>query len=300
MTRSRFPLFKAVRYRLEAWIIRILLKIFGLLPLETASRLGKLLGQTIGPYHKASRIAQQNMRMIFPHYSEEKRQQIVRDMWGNLGRIGMEYTKIKTFLKPEERGRIRIQGQEILEKLRQDHQPAIFFGAHLGHWQMITLAARLEGVEIMQISRAANNPWFNQVMQDVQADTTGGVITKGHRGGREMIAALQKGKRILAFVDQKMNDGISVPFLGYPAMTASGVARLAQKFQCPFIPVRVERLDGPSFQVTFYEPLSLEGTEGDVMKRVNDLLSEWIVARPEQWFWVHNRWPSADTKGNTP
>jgi Kdo2-lipid IVA lauroyltransferase/acyltransferase len=28
------------------------------------------------------------------------------------------------------------------------------------------------------------------------------------------------------------------------------------------------------------------------MNRVNALLEGWIRARPEQWLWVHSRWPA--------
>lgn len=296
MTASRFSFSKHLRYRLEGWIGKTLLMMCRLLPLQTASSFGKCLGQLLGPYHKASQVAANNLLRIFPSYSDKQRAQILRDMWGNLARIPMEYAHIKAFLKPQEQWRIQIQGMDVLEKVREDNKPAILFSAHLGNWQMITLAGRLHGLDLIQLYRPANNPWADKVMRDFQLEITDGVITKGPQGARAMIAALQKGKHVLILADQKMNDGISVPFLGHQAMTAPAVARLAQKFQCPLVPVRVERLVGASFQVTFCQPLSLEGSEYDIMKRVNDLLGEWVSARPEQWFWVHNRWPTINKR----
>ena len=29
-----------------------------------------------------------------------------------------------------------------------------------------------------------------------------------------------------------------------------------------------------------------------MMAEVNRDLGEWIKARPEQWLWIHNRWPN--------
>ncbi|MDP6174798.1 MAG: lysophospholipid acyltransferase family protein [Rhodospirillales bacterium] len=98
-------------------------------------------------------------------------------------------------------------------------------------------------------------------------------------------------------VDQKMNDGISVPLLGLDAMTAPALAQFAVKFNCPVVPTRVERLGGARFRLTFYPPIEAPVTgdkQADIrafMIQVNDLLSQWIRERPEQWLWVHNRWP---------
>ena len=109
---------------------------------------------------------------------------------------------------------------------------------------------------------------------------------------------MKRGEHMAMLVDQKMNDGILVPFLGVPAMTASAIAELAFRFDCPVLPARVERLKGAHFRVTFEPPLE-KPASGDrkkdaelLMTAVNDRLSAWIRARPEQWLWVHNRWPA--------
>jgi lipid A biosynthesis acyltransferase len=57
--------------------------------------------------------------------------------------------------------------------------------------------------------------------------------------------------------DQKMNDGIPVPFFGRPAMTAPALAVLALRFDCDVLPARVERLAGARFRLTIFPPLPL-------------------------------------------
>ena len=96
--------------------------------------------------------------------------------------------------------------------------------------------------------------------------------------------------------DQKMNDGIPVPFFGRPAMTAPALAVLALRFDCVVLPARVERLGGAHFRLTVFPALPLPRS-GDshadaatLMARVNAILETWIRERPEQWFWVHRRW----------
>ena len=68
-------------------------------------------------------------------------------------------------------------------------------------------------------------------------------------------------------------------------------------FDCPVVPARVERLEGTRFRLTIYPPLGIEKSgerERDVlalMTRVNAIIEGWIRERPEQWLWLHRRWP---------
>ena len=102
--------------------------------------------------------------------------------------------------------------------------------------------------------------------------------------------------------DQKMNDGVAVPFFGHPAMTAPALATLTLRFDCDVLPARVERLRGAHFRLTVFPPLALPRS-GDpqvdataVMAQVT--LERWVRDRPEQWFWVHRRWPLAPPNGH--
>jgi len=98
-------------------------------------------------------------------------------------------------------------------------------------------------------------------------------------------------------VDQKLNDGIPVPFFGREAMTAPALALLALHFDCAVLPARVERLQGAHFRLTIHPPLPLlrgvarAADAAALMAAVNRTLETWIRERPEQWFWLHRRWP---------
>ena len=60
---------------------------------------------------------------------------------------------------------------------------------------------------------------------------------------------------------------------------------------------RIEMVGGARFRVTITPPEFVPDTgdrEADVlayMTRINALLESWIRERPEQWLWLHNRWP---------
>jgi KDO2-lipid IV(A) lauroyltransferase len=114
---------------------------------------------------------------------------------------------------------------------------------------------------------------------------------------RRSMEALKEGRHLALLVDQKMNDGIPVPFFGRDAMTAPAVAQLAMRYNAAIVPARVERLAGAHFRLTVF-PEVVQPRSGNrqadtraIMASVNAVLESWIRARPEQWFWLHRRWP---------
>ena len=96
-------------------------------------------------------------------------------------------------------------------------------------------------------------------------------------------------------VDQKMNDGIPVPFFGREAMTAPAIAQFAIRLGAVLVPVRTERLNGARFRITVYPPLEIPATgdraadEHALMIRINAIVEDWVRDRPEQWLWLHRR-----------
>jgi KDO2-lipid IV(A) lauroyltransferase len=97
--------------------------------------------------------------------------------------------------------------------------------------------------------------------------------------------------------DQKLNDGISVPLLGHDAMTAPAAARLALKDDLPLIPLQIVRHPGVRFTITIHPPLDVPRT-GDratdieaLTAAMNETLGRFILERPDQWLWLHRRWP---------
>ena len=133
--------------------------------------------------------------------------------------------------------------------------------------------------------------------QHGRAAVEGALIPKGPTGARKLLKSLKAGKHLAMLVDQKMNDGIPVPFFGRDVMTAPALAELALRYDCPVVPARVVRLKGARFLLKVFPPLELIKTgnhQADVvanMAQVNALIEQWVRETPEQWLWLHNRWP---------
>ena len=155
---------------------------------------------------------------------------------------------------------------------------------------------RGRGYQVTQIYRAPNNPLIHRLLSRFRGDR-GGYISKGVTAARRAYAALYRGEHLTMLADQKPNEGIPIPFFGRPAVTATALALLALRFDCDVLPARVERLHGARFRLTVFPPLPLPRS-GDqaadvaaLTANVTAILEAWIRDRPEEWLWVHRRWP---------
>jgi KDO2-lipid IV(A) lauroyltransferase len=271
--------------------------IFRALPLDAASALGGFLARSIGPLLGVSQRAFGNLRAALPEIGDAEGWRVIRGMWDNLGRVIAEYPHLGKFHAYAEGGRMEIRGAEHIRAQGLNGKRAIFFSGHYGNWEVPTLAVTQAGVKVAEIYRAANNPIVDRLVNHARSVVGSELAPKGSVAARRMIAAMQEGRSIAMLVDQKMNDGIAVPFFGRDAMTAPALARLALRYGCAVVPVRTDRVEGAHFRITAEPPLELPKTgdaEADtlaIMARVNQVLERWIRERPDQWFWLHRRWP---------
>ncbi len=287
-----------VRNPLEALAAITFYGLFAILPVGIASAIGGFVGRNLGPLIPVTGRARRNLETAMPEITSDQRARIIRGMWDNLGRVVAEFPHTKAIAKDARLGgRVELVGLEYADALQSKEIPGIFFSGHLANWEVFGVTATALGFDYAQVYRAPNNKIIHWLLQLVRRLPPKKQIPKGSDGARMAIATLKAGGTIGMLVDQKMNDGIAAPFFGRDAMTPPAVAQLGLRYDCAVVPVRLERTTGCHFRMTFLPPMELVRT-GDrhadalaMMTRVNELLEDWIRARPEQWFWLHRRWP---------
>ena len=265
-----------------------------------ASNLGGWVARSLGPRLPVSRIADSNLRHALPELDALERARIIRGVWDNLGRTSAELPHLSAFRRSPEGPGWEIEGEEHIEDLRASGAPALFFSGHLGNWEMILPIATDLGLCVSGFYRAASNARANAIIQSLREKALGrhtSMIAKGRRGAHTALLHLQGGGSLGFLVDQKMNNGIAVPFFGRAAMTAPAFAQLALRFQAPIVPIRVVRLGPARFRMVCERPLSIALT-GDrradiytISLAVNATLEHWIREEPASWLWLHRRWP---------
>ncbi|MBV6633376.1 MAG: lauroyl acyltransferase [Alphaproteobacteria bacterium] len=291
------PVERWVTYPLQAIPVYLLFGFFWLLPTDWASALGSWLGRKIGPRLGVTKRARRNLTRMMPEIEEAEREAIILGMWDNLGRTVAEYPHLKRIWDQAER-RIERVGFEHLNKITENATQCVMVSGHLANWEVAQVGARRYGIELGFIYRRLNNIYVNPLLLWLRRHASRIFFFKGAEGGRQALAHLKKGGNLALLIDQKLNEGIPVPFFGVPAMTAPAVASFTFKFETALLMIRTERLEGCRFRVTVMPPIEPEVT-GDrqhdtlvLMTELNAQLEEWIKERPEQWLWLHNRWPA--------
>jgi KDO2-lipid IV(A) lauroyltransferase len=288
------------KYGLEAIGAGLMFGLFRILPLPAASALGGSLARRIGPHLSVANRARRNLARFMPELGKDQAEKIVAGMFDNLGRVVAEWPHMNDFRlaeRAERPGDIEVVGAEYLEGHGNGNGAILLFGAHLGNWELKSTTCKLLGIPAYGVYRAANNPYVDTMMARFRAQSAAGTVAKGAQGAKSLIGFIRGGHAVGMVVDQKMNDGIAVPFFGIDAMTAPALAQLALRYDVPVLGVRSERLDGARFRITFTPPLTRPDSgdrQADVlamMTEVNKILEGWIRARPEQWMWLHRRWP---------
>lgn len=296
--KSRLQLIVKTRlfYPLQALVSYAAFFLVRALPIDGASALGGWLGRVIGPRLSVTKVARRNLARAFPEKGTDEIERIIVAMWENVGRSVFEFPNLHNLRMYEDGGHVEVVGAEHIDALKDDGKPGIFFTAHLANWEVPALTVDRRGLPIHLIYRAPSNR-LNDALFRFRQPGSGELIPKGSPGAKQALRLLKGGGHLGIVMDQKMNDGIAVPFFGRDAMTAPALAQFALKFDCPVVPVRAERLEGARFRITHFPPMEITRT-GDrqadiaaIIARVNATIEEWVRQRPEQWLWLHNRWP---------
>ncbi|MEM9600499.1 MAG: lysophospholipid acyltransferase family protein [Pseudomonadota bacterium] len=282
-------------HRVEAFGYDALTGLLRLLPFDFVSALGGQLLRLIGPLTSKHRIARTNLKIAFPDATDAEIRQLLTAQWDNLGRTFAEFGLTDRIRAFEDNSRVTVEGMEHFDR----NVPAIFVGGHFANWEVMGTVLTQAPEPVRITYRKINNPLIDKrVREQREAYGTKFLVQKStHRGGRELFEALRGGESIAIMNDQKFNTGLSIPFFGVEAMTAQGAVRLALKTKRPLVPMTVTR-DKARFHVRISPPLDWSKTGDratDVeagVRLVTAYIEDRIRDNPEQWFWVHRRWPS--------
>ncbi|NSY18179.1 lipid A biosynthesis lauroyl acyltransferase [Neorhizobium sp. AL 9.2.2] len=273
------------------------LKIF---PADPAIRFADRFARYIGPKFWRHKLMMTNLRNAFPEKGEAELQEIAVASWGHMGRLAAEYVFLDRLFDfdPEqaEPGRVEVSGTPIFLDLRDNPRPFIVFTAHTGNFELLPVAGKAFGLEVMVLFRPPNNPYIAEKVFSFRSARMGQLVPSHAGSSFSLARRLDAGGGVGVLVDQKFRKGLSTNFFGRPVKTNPLLAKLVRQFDADVYPARCIRLPNNRFRLEI-EPrielprdergnLDIQGTS----QVLNDKVESWVREYPEQWLWYHDRW----------
>lgn len=293
-----------ILWPLGAVLVYGLVGISAILPVSVSSAgLGWFIA-TIAPWTPWHGRAVRNFTLALPEYSASDQRRILKRMWWNIGRNLGEYIHAaRLSVSP----RVTLKGEvALLSNLPQILSNGGFvISAHLGNWELGTAPLMRHGIPFASVYRKLNNPLVTALLQK-RLRFAKAVYAKGMESARGIVDVARKKQVLTLVVDQKLREGLPIPFFGRLATTPVSYIKTAIKYDLPIIMIRVERTKGCHFIVHVQE-LDLgsnknkdtsEATQRQIATAINAEIERWIRETPDQWFWPHRRWP--ESKGEMP
>jgi KDO2-lipid IV(A) lauroyltransferase len=275
------------------------LKFLGALPRSWARWVGaKLASLLFRLQPRWEQIALFNLQLAFPESADDERRKIVRDMVRNLGWLAAEFAHLPQYNRQNIENVIVLDGFENFAAAEEQGKGVLFLTGHMGAWELKPYAHALYHRPIHFVVRPINNARVDRLVNRYRSSSGNQPIEK-KQAARAILRALRHGGVVGILADQNaaLEDSVFADFLGIPAATTTGIARMARHSGAPVVPVySFWDPELGKYRLRYEPALTLRRTEdeeADIREYVvqfNDALSSYVRRYPDQWFWVHRRW----------
>tara|TARA_Y100000590_G_C15703049_1_gene1007495 strand:- start:220 stop:1080 length:861 start_codon:yes stop_codon:yes gene_type:complete len=284
---------KIVKYFFEYIFVATLLLIFKLIGYEKASNLGEKIGKIFGPYFRSKKKIIQNLKISNIEKTNIDEEQLIKNMWGNYGRILAEYPFLKKFKKNIFKNYIQIEGLEYLEEIKKNKKKVVFISGHFNNFELMAMQIENSGIDVAAIYRPLNNIFLNKIMEKIRINhICKKQIKKGKAGTRELLQLFNNGYSIALMIDQRVSEGLPIKFFNQNALTTTIPAQLVKKYNCEIVPIYIERFNKIFFKMYVHKPMMFEKNLSleNITLTLNKKLENMIFKNPDQWIWSHDRW----------
>jgi KDO2-lipid IV(A) lauroyltransferase len=290
-----------VRRAIRSVLVRLVLRLLGLLPLALALRLGGAAGRLAYRLARDTRrLALEHLALAFPEKTAAEREQLARDMFVHLGRSTTELASIRWYdARLEEY--VELSPPGLLGDVMARGRGMVFVTGHVGSWELLARRIARAGVPNAVIAKSRGDRRLNELAERFRAE--GGVSTLWRENpdtGRAIIRTFRSGRALGLLIDQDTRvQGVFVPFFGRLAFTPRAAADLALRFGAPVVVGTIHR-KGPRpgdghrielVEVTYSsDPPDREQEAVRLTAACTAVLEQAIRKYPAEWVWMHQRW----------
>ena len=282
--------------------IRISIRVAEWIGVEPTLRLGEGLGRAWWTLHgpRRERVRTQ-LTQAFPEREPAWIEGIARAVFVHLGLGLAEGLLLASRHRAALLARVEIEGLEHLEAARKatEEGGVLVLAPHLGSWELAAAKLADTGLPVAAVYRDTGRPAFERALLRIRGEGVA-AIPMGPRAGVHFARSLDRGRVVLALLDQrgKPGESIDVRFFGKAAATRLAPIKLARRAGVPIVHGWAQRLpDRRRHRLTVQPALETAAVESDddemlrrILQEVTAGFEQAIRATPGQWIWTHRRW----------
>jgi len=270
------------------------------LPLPVLFALGEFLGFCAwllsGKYR---RLAKRNVAIAFTN--EKKPQEMRRLVRRHFQRLGANLLcSVKLTAMPPEKilQRVKVDNIEAMDREFRAGVPVVLVLSHLGTWELFAqLMPKFVGyVRNASVYQKLGNRFIDAHVRRTRGQT-GLELFDRQEGFQPVIDLLRSGGGVGVLSDQHAGDhGLWTPFFGKLASTSPLPALLAKRTRAALIAAGVYTMGPARWRMVFterFDPPKAHASIAALTSEINQIIEQQIRVAPEDWFWVHNRWKTA-------
>lgn len=297
---GRWGIGQATKNHLLYFAASALLGALSLVSSRQLPRLGRGLGRALYRLGLARDLTLRNLAQVYPDLDRAGRDALGLRVYAELGTyLGEAVARLH---RPAELVPIRFEegSRAILEEAVGEGRGVVFASAHLGPWETVAGSLVHHGFPLTTLARESYDPRFVRLYDRLRGSAGVQTIYRGSAAAPlQIVRALRRGVLLGVPMDLRSRvPSIPVPFLGIPAETAIGPARIALRTGAPVVVGTAVPGESGELQLRMTRIPSGDLGRGDageqaLTRRINDELSRRILAFPQGWVWMHPRWTDA-------
>lgn len=289
----------SVRNLLEFIPALLLLKFLGLLPRAAAILTGKWIARA-GYYlhHRLRRVGYRNLELAMPDLDVVEREEIVRRVFENLGRLLGEFSQFHKLTRKNIESLVEYDGFENYQQASARGRGVLLLTGHVGAWELCAFAQGVYGHPLSFLVRPLDNPLLERMINRYRELSGNRTIDK-NKAVRPVLEILRSGHDVGLLVDVNTlpDQGMFCDFFGISACSSTGLAVFALRADAPVVPgFLIWDEQAKKHRLRFEPEVALIRT-GDFKEEVllntarfTKVIEDFARRYPDQWLWIHKRW----------
>ena len=228
--------------------------------------------------------------------SKEEKLEIAKKCYYNFAKyLGINFILNQNTTKQKILKQVVFKNEHFLLDAIKSGRPIIVTTAHFGQWEIFPLAVAAHFGPSSVLGRKLDSSVMDKILRANRAQFDVELIDKDG-GAKDILKALKARRIVGILVDQNTapKDGIKVKFFGKDVLHTPAASVLAQKTNALIINAFIYQKGENLNEICFEEPIDISTFDKeDAVQKATQMqcsaCEEMVRARPEEYFWFHQR-----------